>query len=68
MQGLNGADGGDGGEIDDEDDKHLLFATQWHIRGSGEGAPGQHGQPGKGGGLNRNPPLAKSCWRLARTG
>ncbi|KAL9045598.1 MAG: hypothetical protein Q9214_001384 [Letrouitia sp. 1 TL-2023] len=51
-RGTEGAVGGDGGSIEifvDEDATHLLFASNWDVRGGQGGEPGRHGQPGKGG-------------------
>ena len=33
----------------DEDNTHLLLATNWDVQGGAGGAPGRHGQPGQGG-------------------
>ena len=33
----------------DEDNTHLLLATNWDVQGGAGGAPGRHGKPGQGG-------------------
>ena len=41
-----------GGTIEisvDEDNTHLLFATQWDVSGGDGGAPGRHSRPGREG-------------------
>ncbi|KAE9381855.1 hypothetical protein N431DRAFT_291247, partial [Stipitochalara longipes BDJ] len=50
--GTNGANGGKGGIIKiyvDENNTHLLLATNWEVSGGKGGPAGQHGSPGPGG-------------------